>query len=172
MGQFIRYMKELTVLAREMRNNPTVSETILWEELKGGSIQGFDFHRQKPIDRFIADFICLKLNLVIELDGVIHLKRDIIANDTDKEIAFNQLDLNVLRFSNSEVLFNLKTVLKTIESYISAFEKDNPEKCLGKVNTLSGCRMITKKDLYSEETHPVPLSRGDFKKLIFNTKIE
>ena len=33
---------------------------------------GFDIHRQRPVDRYIVDFICSELWLIIELDGYTH----------------------------------------------------------------------------------------------------
>lgn len=32
-------------------------------------MHGHDFHRQKPIDEYIADFFCSKMQLDIECDG-------------------------------------------------------------------------------------------------------
>jgi very-short-patch-repair endonuclease len=50
MKRRIYYNPELTELARKLRNNSTLSEVLLWGELKTGRMLGFDFHRQKPID--------------------------------------------------------------------------------------------------------------------------
>ncbi len=58
MKRRIYYNPKLTALARELRNNSTLSEILLWDELKTGRMLGFDFHRQKPIDNFIVDFFC------------------------------------------------------------------------------------------------------------------
>jgi very-short-patch-repair endonuclease len=58
--------------ARELRNNCTQPEKILWQRLKGKQIRGFDFHRQKPLIYYIVDFYCTPLKLAIEIDGNIH----------------------------------------------------------------------------------------------------
>jgi len=50
----------------------TMSEILLWQELKGKQLLGYDFDRQIPIDNYIVDFYCKKLNLVIEIDGSSH----------------------------------------------------------------------------------------------------
>ena len=63
------YLKEK---AKELRNNSTLGEIVLWKKLKGKQCYGFDFHRQKPINNYIVDFYCNKLNLVIEVDGYSH----------------------------------------------------------------------------------------------------
>lgn len=71
--EIIPYNPKLKELARQLRNNSTRSEIILWQHLKGKQMMGYDFHRQKPIDNFILDFFCYELMLGIELDGYTHL---------------------------------------------------------------------------------------------------
>ena len=66
------YNPKLKQLARNLRNNSTLSEVLLWNELKGKLFEGYQFMRQKPIGEFIVDFYCPKLKLVIEIDGESH----------------------------------------------------------------------------------------------------
>ncbi|WP_271784819.1 endonuclease domain-containing protein [Aquimarina algiphila] len=68
----IKYNPKLKELARQLRNNATKSEIRLWQKLKRGQMYSYDFHRQKPIDNYIVDFFCNKLQLAIELDGYSH----------------------------------------------------------------------------------------------------
>jgi len=68
----ISYHPKLKELARKLRNNSTKSEIKLWQYLKSKRMMGYDFHRQKPIDNYIVDFFCNKLQLAIELDGYTH----------------------------------------------------------------------------------------------------
>jgi very-short-patch-repair endonuclease len=77
------YNPKLKERARHLRNNSTLSEVLLWNELKNGKMKGKDFHRQKPIINFIADFFCPELKLVIEIDGNSHDKEN--AYDKDRE---------------------------------------------------------------------------------------
>ena len=72
----IYYNPKLKKLARNLRNNMTLPEVILWNQLKGRKL-GFDFHRQKPIDNYIVDFFCSKLKLIIEVDGNIHIDKGV-----------------------------------------------------------------------------------------------
>jgi very-short-patch-repair endonuclease len=58
--------------AKELRKCETEAETILWKRLNRNQILGLQFRRQHPIDRFIADFYCAKIKLVVEVDGSIH----------------------------------------------------------------------------------------------------
>ena len=68
----LKYNPKLKHLARKLRKNSTLSEVLLWNELKGKKLMGIDFHRQKPIGTFILDFFSPDLMLVIEIDGITH----------------------------------------------------------------------------------------------------
>ena len=63
------YNPKLKLLARKLRNNSTYAEVLLWNQLKNKKLNGYDFHRQKPIDNYILDFFCYDLMLGIEVDG-------------------------------------------------------------------------------------------------------
>ena len=118
----IYYDPELTELAKQQRNNATKAEIRLWQCLKRDQM-GYDFHRQKPIGHYIADFFCHDLRLIIEIDGYSHGFEKVVANDTRKEAAFRRLGLSVLRFDDREVMDELYSVLKAIENFILDFEE-------------------------------------------------
>ena len=94
----IPYNPKLKNLAQKLRNNSTNSEIILWKYPKKRQIQGFDFHRQRPVDRYIVDFICSELWLVIELDGYTHQMDERSEKDLIRENKLNELGLRVIRF--------------------------------------------------------------------------
>jgi len=114
----IPYNPKLKKLARELRNNSTKSEIRLWNCLKSGKMLGFDFHRQRPVDNFIVDFICCELWLVIELDGHIHLLDNQSEKDVKREKRLQELGLRVIRFWDEEVIERLDHVLWVIESVV------------------------------------------------------
>ena len=120
--KIIPYNPILKKFARELRNNSTRSEIKLWRFLKGRQMLGYDFHRQKPLLNFIADFYCHELKLVIELDGYTHQFEETIIKDKIKENELNKIGLNVLRFEDDEVMNDIENVLRTIEIYIHNFE--------------------------------------------------
>jgi very-short-patch-repair endonuclease len=68
---FIPYNPKLKILARQLRNNSTLSKVLLWNKIRGKAL-GYEFHRQVPIDEFIVDFFCHELLLAIEIDGSSH----------------------------------------------------------------------------------------------------
>ena len=121
--KIIPYNPILKKFARELRNNSTRSEIKLWGFIKGKQMCGYDFHRQKPLLNFIADFYCHELKLVIELDGYTHQFDETIIKDRIKENKLNKVGLNVLRFEDDEVMHDIENVLRTIEIYIYNFEK-------------------------------------------------
>jgi very-short-patch-repair endonuclease len=56
----IYYDSKLKQLSRDLRINSTLSEVLLWNELKARKMSGFQFMRQKPIGNYIVDFYCGK----------------------------------------------------------------------------------------------------------------
>ena len=119
----IPYNPNLKKLARSLRNKSTRSEIALWLQLKGKFEGKYDFHRQKPLDNYIADFFCHELKLVIEIDGITHQWEETKKKDYRKEYRLNELGLNVLRFTDDDVLNNLDRPVKIILQYIEGFEK-------------------------------------------------
>ncbi len=87
---------------------------------------GYDFHRQKPLLEYIADFYCYELELVIELDGYTHNFEEVLASDETKQKALENLGLTVMRFADPEVLYDINNVLRTIENYILDREEHTP----------------------------------------------
>ena len=124
--KIIPYNPKLKQLARNLRNNSTKSEIILWMRLKGKQMKGYDFHRQKPLDNFIADFFCHELMLVIEIDGYSHLLDEVQVKDAIKENRLNELGITVLRFPDNEIFNDIENVLRAIEGYIDEYEITHP----------------------------------------------
>lgn len=121
--KIIPYNTKLKELARNLRNNSTKSEIKLWQNLKGKQLLGYDFHRQKPLLNYIADFYCYELNLVIELDGYSHHFEETVEKDRVKQAELEKVGLTVLHFDDNEVMNDINNVLKALEIYINKFEK-------------------------------------------------
>jgi very-short-patch-repair endonuclease len=47
-----------TFRSRNLRINQTDAKTTLWNRLRNRQIGGYKFVRQKPIGRYICDFVC------------------------------------------------------------------------------------------------------------------
>ncbi len=98
----------------EHRSKPTQAEEILWQILRGKKLDGFKFRRQHIIGRYIADFVCLSQQLIVEVDGLIHQTPDNIISDEDRTKELNKYGFDVIRFTNDEVIGDTDNVLNKI----------------------------------------------------------
>ena len=124
---FIPYDKNLKAFSRELRNHSTLSEVLLWQELRAGNIKGYKFNRQKPLDRYIVDFYCKKLNLVIEIDGDSHDQPEAVVKDEIRQKELEKLNLSFLRFDDLDVKHNIAFVLQEIYHFIEQIESNPPK---------------------------------------------
>ena len=99
---------------RELRDQDTWAERVMWEQLRGRRFLGLKFRRQFPIDGFISDFCCYQLRLVVELDGRIHEEPCQAARDQNRDAHIRSLGYTILRFPNETVLHDMTTVLRKI----------------------------------------------------------
>jgi very-short-patch-repair endonuclease len=107
----------------------TKAEACLWKYLlRAGKMKGYGFRRQRPINNFIADFMCKDLMLVIEIDGNTHLYEETIQKDRIKQRVLEELGFTVLRFTDDDILKNLNGVSDILNYWIEEYEKENPKK--------------------------------------------
>jgi very-short-patch-repair endonuclease len=111
--------KETFRRAELLRKHMTEPEKLLWNRLKTYKTQGYKFRRQHPINRFIVDFYCHKAKLVIEIDGKIHLNKQVKEKDIDREKELLEFGLKVLRFTNDQVISNPDKVLSIISNSLA-----------------------------------------------------
>jgi len=120
----IPYNPKLKEFARQLRNNSTRTEILIWQKLKRKQMYGYDFHRQKPIDNYILDFFCYELMLGIEIDGYSHELIEVFEKDKKKTKKMERFGITVLRFSDVQVLKEMENILRAIEQYIIDFETE------------------------------------------------
>ena len=106
----------LSGLTRALRNNGTKAEAVLWQYLKNKNAFGYHFHRQKNIGKYIVDFYCPKLALVIEMDGSSHDNK--YEYDAERDEYLRRLGLTVLHLDNDDILRNPDTALYAIETFM------------------------------------------------------
>ncbi len=116
--KIIPYKPALKEIARGLRNNSTLGEVLLWKKLRNKRMLGYDFHRQKPLDQFIVDFFCHELNLAIEIDGGSHEADGAQEKDAARQERLESLGVKFLRFKESDLRKDMRTVLETIEQWI------------------------------------------------------
>ena len=99
---------------RDLRVKQTEAEKILWQKLRNRQINGFKFFRQCSIGKYIADFYCSELRLVIELDGSQHYEENSLEYDNIREEFMKSLDIKTIRFNNLDVFKNLDEVMERV----------------------------------------------------------
>ena len=107
-----------TIKRRILRNNMTRPELLLWTKLKNKQMDGYRFRRQFSIGRYVADFYCPELKLVIEIDGPNHNTKENIEYDRERDLFMHSLDINIIRISNSQILDNIDEAIVIIKTKI------------------------------------------------------
>lgn len=115
----------LKEFAKHNRKEMTQSETVLWNALRK-EIRGIKFRRQHPIGDYIADFLCLKKKMVIEVDGGYHNDPTQQQEDQWRTEYLESKGYHVIRFSNEEVYTDTKGVIRIIKEELTNIE-DNYE---------------------------------------------
>ena len=117
--KIIPYNPRLKTLARQLRNNLTRTEAMLWIHLQNKQLLGYDFDRQRPVDEYIVDFFCKDLLLAIEIDGASHDHPDAYAADLQRRQRLESLGIRLLRFTDHDVQRDPAAVARAIEDWIS-----------------------------------------------------
>ena len=106
--------------SRNLRNHSTMSEVLIWNELKGRKLYDYQFMRQKPNGNFIVDFFCSKLKLVIEIDGSSHVSKKLY--DKKRDDYLKSLGLTMLDFEDYCVKENIQCEVGEIKKRIEENE--------------------------------------------------
>lgn len=92
----------------------TPQEVKLWVRLRQLRAQGFHFRRQAPRGGYILDFVCVRRQLIVEVDGDQHGRPLGVARDLRRDQWFAAEGFRTLRFWNHEIDSNLDGVVETI----------------------------------------------------------
>ena len=124
----ISYNKNLKEYARELRNNSTLGEIILWKKvLRARKFHGYQFNRQYIIENYIVDFICRKLDLIIEVDGYSHQFKT--KKDKERDEHLGRLGYQIIRIKEGEIRHRLDDVVWKLEKVYENIKITNPS-CL------------------------------------------
>lgn len=102
----------MQIRARQLRQEQTASEAILWERLRDRRLAGYKLRRQHPLGRFVVDFYCAEKRLVVELDGPVHDQQH--ERDATREAALRVQGYQLIRFTNAEINSDLASVCQRI----------------------------------------------------------
>ena len=115
MPEKINNKKHLENYRKELRNNPTKAESMLWKALQKKLLEGRKFRRQHSIGNYIVDFYCPTEKLIVELDGSVHENFINEEYDFNRTKYLNSLGLQVIRFENHLVFEQMDMVLDAIK---------------------------------------------------------
>ena len=113
----VRYRRDLTPKAQALRRDPTPAERKLWFEFL--STHSLKFTRQKPLGRYIADFYCARLLLIIEVDGDSHFTAVGMRRDRSRTESLELQGMRILRFTNADVMERFEAVCDAIERAVN-----------------------------------------------------
>ena len=109
-GQSVSH--EMHERAKKLRRELTLTEKILWKELRTNKLNGLHFRRQQIIHGFVADFYCHQKELIVEVDGEIHEQQ--MEYDIERDAFLVAAGFRILRFTNAEIFEDLRGVLEKI----------------------------------------------------------
>lgn len=110
----IHNKKELKKFRKELRNNATIEEEILWKYLKKKQL-GHKIRRQHSVYNYILDFYCASKRIAIEVDGAHHFTKEGREEDKDRDDVLNEMNIKVIRFPNSMIRDNINEVIEKIK---------------------------------------------------------
>ncbi len=116
--------KNIFQYAELLRKNMTAAEKMLWDRFYKNQL-GVRIRRQHPIGKYIVDFYCHEAKLIKEIDGDIHLIKENKEHDIGREVCLNEFGIEIIRFTNDEVMNNVEEVIQKIKSKIEQRRKNN-----------------------------------------------
>ncbi len=114
--------------ARDQRRNPTEAQKALWTQLSGSKLGGVKFIRQSVVGSTIVDFACPSRWIVVQISP--EDSNPDVNELQDRKLI--EVGIRVLRFSEEEVIGNVDTVVREINTEINVpFDKRSARKKAG-----------------------------------------
>ncbi len=108
----------LKELRKNLRNDGTAAEAVLWTLLKNRQLDGWKFRRQYSVDNYVLDFYCPMARLGIELDGQHHYTAAGFEYDEERTGHIAQYNIQIIRFENRDVFEQPEVVLQEIRDHL------------------------------------------------------
>jgi uroporphyrinogen-III synthase len=99
-----------------MRHDDTPAEKKAWVLLKDRRTLGLKFRRQVPIDRYIVDFYCHEIRVIIELDGGVHDRPEQVKWDVERNIRLEELGYKILHITNEVIMKDPENLTEMIRA--------------------------------------------------------
>ena len=103
-----------TKRARGLRRESSFPERLLWSKLRNRQLAGWKFRRQHPVGPYFADFACLEVKLIVELDGDTHGEAAQQKHDLKRTAFLNSEGWEVTRIWNAHLMENIDGTLDRI----------------------------------------------------------
>ena len=124
---YFHYNRRLQGFAKVNKKTLTKSATYTWKYLLSKrQMKGYKFRRERPVLNYIADFVCLELMLIIEIDGITHQSEEAQARDKKRDEELGKAGFTVLRFNSLVVLKRMDDVAIAIGNWIDENAKVPP----------------------------------------------
>ena len=101
-------------IRKHLRNNSTAAESILWKMLQKRQLGGYKFRRQHSIVKYVVDFFCYELMLIIELEGEAYTDLYQLAKDEERDAWLSSEGFSVLRYENRWVYEYAEVIIEDI----------------------------------------------------------
>jgi very-short-patch-repair endonuclease len=135
--------KTIFQYAESLRKNMTMAEKIIWERLCKNQ-HGVRIRRQHPVWKYIADYYCHNLKLIIEIDGGIHLSKENKEYDIGREITLNQFGIEIIRFTNDQVINEIEHVIEVIDEKITELKKNKSKSMINEEKLVKSLLSLSK----------------------------
>ena len=109
--------------AKHLRRTQTDAERKLWSRLRNRRLAGIKFRRQFPISKYILDFYSPEYKLGVEADGGQHYTETNEQKDKKRTKDLTLLGVQILRFSDIDILKNIEGVCENILNIIEVNEE-------------------------------------------------
>jgi very-short-patch-repair endonuclease len=135
--------KTIFQYAEVLRKNMTEAEKIIWERLCKNKLS-VRIRRQHPVWKYIADYYCHELKLIIEIDGGIHLSKENKEYDIGREITLNQFGIVIIRFTNDQVINEIEHVIEVIAEKITELKKNRSKSMINEEKLVKSLLSLSK----------------------------
>ncbi|MFM5884042.1 MAG: endonuclease domain-containing protein [Novosphingobium sp.] len=113
-------------MARKQRREMTLPEVLLWRELKGKPL-GMKFRKQFPVKGYVADFACVGVRLLIEVDGIAHDMGENPERDVRRDAELTAAGWKVFRIPAKDVLADVAGCAGSIVAMAASFRPHRPD---------------------------------------------
>ena len=120
------YNPNLKDFARELRTESvSKAEKFIWKAALSRKQLGYGFKRQRAINKYIVDFFCAELNLIIEIDGNSHYFK--AEEDAIRQSNLERLGYTVVRFEEGVVLNQFDDVYESLCHIVDSLKEQKED---------------------------------------------